>query len=94
MERRLYGDYMVGKIDNKFYIFYMRASLGGVSFSQASQAFHTEQEAKLFLIEKIKEDSTPETKLLLVEVVNHYMLIGETNEPELDDPEVIVGIEL
>ena len=94
MERRLFGDYMVGKIDNKFYIFYMRASLGGVAFSQASEAFHTEQEAKLFLIETTKENSTPETKLLLVEVLNHYMLVGETVDPQLDDSEVIVGIEL
>lgn len=87
MERRLFGDYMVGKIENKFYIFYMRASLGGVSFSLASEAFHTEQEAKLFLIENTKKNSTPETKMLLVEVVNHYMLIGETNDPQLDDTE-------
>lgn len=82
MDARIFGDYMVGKIENKFYVFDMRASLGGVAFSRASEAFHTAEDAHHWLIREAMEKSTPETKLLVVEVQAHYMLIGETEEPD------------
>ncbi len=82
MDSRIYGNYFIGKIVDKFYIFHIRASLGGVSFSTESDAFHTVEDAHLWLLENCKENSTPETTLLLVEVQKEYMLIGQENDIE------------
>lgn len=75
MDTRLFGTFMIGKIQDKFYIFYMMAANGGVTFSKASEAFHTEEDAHLFLIKKANEESTPETKVSCIEITRSFMYV-------------------
>ena len=81
---RLHGNYMIGKILDKFYVFHERVAWGGVSFSQASDAFHTIEDAHLYLLEQSKEESTPDTTISVVEVQKNYMWISETADSDAE----------
>ena len=81
---QILGNYMIGKLSDKYYIFYVRASLGGVLFSQINDEFHTIEDAHLYLLEMAKEKSMPDNTMLIVEVAKNYMLIAQYNTPSKD----------
>lgn len=75
MDMRLFGTFSIGKVEDKFYVFYVMAANGGVMFSQSSPPFHTEEDAHLYLIEKAKEESTAEAKVSCIEITRSFMYV-------------------
>jgi hypothetical protein len=73
----LFSNYFIGKIRDKYYTFFEMPVLGGVAWSQGSDAFHTLEDAHQFLIDKCKEASTPTAKITCVEIAAQYMGIRE-----------------
>jgi hypothetical protein len=73
----LSGTVFVGKIEEKYFAFYIIPVEGGVAFSKASPPFHTLEEAHLFLLEKAKKESTTTVRFSVVEILKSYIIAGE-----------------
>jgi hypothetical protein len=87
MDNQLLSNFLIGKIEDKFYIFYMEAAFGGVKFSKSSPPFHTSEDAHSFLIEKAKEASASGCKVSCIEIVRQFIFISPDVNPKkpIDD---------
>lgn len=84
MQKQLLANFSIGKINDKFYAFYVRADMGGVCFGIASPEFHTSEDAHAFLVEKAKKDSTDAIKIICMEVERSFSFIADTLESDDD----------
>lgn len=83
-ERVLTNLFFIGKIKDKYFIFEEAPNKGKMIYAAWQEAFHTIEDAHLWLIETAKEITTDKIKVSCVEIEKQYMFIRE-NLVEIDN---------